>query len=153
MFKFFSKPVVNSIKVYHNNSQLSNQLLNKLNNYNLSFSKCHEPISIQDFNYCLNNIIDVHPDNKDILMSLFGKKKYESLTIDDFKSVNHPLIIDYKHNLIAADEKSFNRLMTNYNLCGIQHFNNDSRSKKKWQEDFKQLSLIQPRVQEYADLF
>lgn len=153
MFKFFKKPVVNSIKVYHNNTQLSNQLLNKLNNYNMNFSKSQETILIQDFNYCLNNVVDVHPDNKDILLSLFGKKRYDNLEIQDFKQVSHPLIIDYKHNLIAADEKSFNRLMSNYNECGIQDFRNDVKKKSKWQEDYRRLSLVSPGVQEYADLF
>ena len=31
-----------------------------------------------------------------------------------------PLIIDYRHKLLANDDVSFNRIMANYLSCGIQ---------------------------------
>lgn len=153
-----NQPVVSSIKIYHNNTALSNQLYNKLSNYKLSFETAQESLSKRDFKFIIDNCIDIHPDTKNIMHSLFNKGKYEILDEKDYKQINHPIIIDYTNKLIAVDNKSFDRLMTNYNTCGMQNFTNDdcvAIPKSKMSEEYKSVNsnLIHPHVAEYADLF
>lgn len=138
------------IKIYTNSSSESKVLFNKLLNYKLNYTSTTDSISEKDFNYLISTR-DFHPDNKKIVHSIFNIEKYKDISALDYKKVSAPLIIDYKYNNIAADQASFNRLMSNYLTCGNQEFNN--HSPVDYIDEYNKLCLVGPGMQEYADLF
>ncbi|CAN3372399.1 hypothetical protein DIURU_002461 [Diutina rugosa] len=129
IFKNTKSNAAPKIRVYHNCSPLSRQLYSKLHNhcnekYQIDLQK-KQTISEDDFKF-LMDVVDVHPDNKNIIYNLFEKHPSQDLTIEDFKSIQAPLIIDYKNKLVAADCVSFDRVLSNYATCGMQNFTNDT---------------------------
>lgn len=98
-----------------------------------------------DFKF-LKECVDVHPENKAIIHRLFGKNQFDSLSDEDFNRVNLglPLVIDYANKLVASDCESFDRILANYNGCGMQHF----RFAEHAEHD-----LVHPNCADYADLF
>ncbi|KAK6199942.1 uncharacterized protein RJT21DRAFT_37755 [Scheffersomyces amazonensis] len=144
------------ITIYHNsNSLLSSNLFSKLNHYGdlpNKFSidlKLNQSLTNDDYEFIKSECIDIHPDNRSILMQIIlGDNQTSTATVksDDsrgniankhriLKNFNNlpdspnfhndknvSLIIDYQNKLIANDEQSFDRIMVNYLSCGIQNF-------------------------------
>ncbi|KAK6460873.1 hypothetical protein DFJ63DRAFT_314675 [Scheffersomyces coipomensis] len=130
------------ITIYHNsNSLLSSNLFSKLNHYSdlpNKFSidlKLNQSLSNQDYDFIKDECVDIHPDNRSILMQIMNIKHDqkqnmvqnfhqlpESPNFNNNNNKNISLIIDYKNKLIANDEASFDRIMVNYLSCGIQNF-------------------------------
>ncbi|EGW29877.1 uncharacterized protein SPAPADRAFT_63497 [Spathaspora passalidarum NRRL Y-27907] len=100
--------------------------------------KFNQGLSKTDYDFIMNECVDIHPDNQSIMLQLlYGvshdkRKLIKSFDLHDelysnFDRVsqlsreNGPLIIDYNNKLIANDEASFDRIMVNYLSCGIQN--------------------------------
>ena len=144
------------ITIYHNPScNQAAQLLQKLNNYAalpctankysgntigaLLLSKFNidvkssQHLSFEDYQFIVDECLDIHPDNKIIASKLFKEgqvDKYLHLSAQDFVKLckdamsKSTVIIDYSNRLIANDEATFDRIMANYLSCGIQHSSN-----------------------------
>jgi len=218
------KPSTSITIYHNTNSLLSNSLLAKLNNYSelpctlhkykdsksnqvtynttitsnrAKFNvdlKLNQQLSQQDFDFMVGECVDIHPDNRSILIQLLlndsSKQKSKLLKNFDlhdqqvnFDAVKHntkkfPIIIDYTNKLIANDETSFDRIISNYISCGIQNFlqskpvrfveevnsNNSGnyltfkqqpqqQSQTQQQQNPLNHNLIHPHIAEFADLF
>jgi len=119
----------------------------------------NKPLSYGDYMFIMENCIDMHPDNKAILekhLKLNKSYSFEPLGIECFEKLTtvatEPLIIDFKNNLIANDDKSFDRIMSNYLSCGKQNASNiNARPKKKRSADINE--VVHPHIAEFADLY
>ncbi|KAI5965026.1 hypothetical protein KGF57_000819 [Candida theae] len=102
-----------------------------------------------DHKFIIEQCLDIHPDNTRVIIQSVSNVDFKKLSKQDkFDIVEQlqdydkflstltnnqdveassqgvlramPLIIDYKHKLLANDDVSFNRIMANYLSCGIQ---------------------------------
>ncbi|CUM65058.1 uncharacterized protein PRCAT00002680001 [Priceomyces carsonii] len=175
----------NPITIYHQtNSHASAQLLSKLHAYSMLPStlnkydqyldvqtqpfkfqvniKINKGLSYQDYLFIMNECLDIHPDNKQILQRLMKLNKSYDMNVlsrESFEkllqgiTLSEPLVIDYKNNLIANDEKTFDRIMANYLSCGIQHSYNVNNLNPTGRTTSSQMHEVHPHVAEFADLF
>lgn len=223
-----TRPSTSIAIYHNTNSLLSNSLLSKLSNYselpctlhkykdaksdkilyNTTLTankhkfnidlKLNQTLSKKDFKFIIDECVDIHPDNRSILIQLLmndassnaavnKSKLIKNFNIHDEKVVSYdtvknntikfPIIIDYNNKLIANDETSFDRIMSNYSACGIQNFlqskpvknlvdeinsngsGNHLLFKQAQAQSQQQLlpimnqNLIHPHIAEFADLF
>lgn len=94
----------------------------------------------EDHKFIIDQCLDIHPDNTRVIIQSVSNVDFKKLSkqekfnlieqLQDYDKLlgisNNestrlmPLIIDYKHKLLANDDVSFNRIMANYLSCGIQ---------------------------------
>lgn len=96
----------------------------------------------EDHQFIIEQCLDIHPDNTRVMIQSVSNADFKKLSkkeklgiieqLQDYDTLVHalnndpsltrsmPLIIDYKHKLLANDDVSFNRIMANYLSCGIQ---------------------------------
>ncbi|KAI5958756.1 hypothetical protein CANMA_004173 [Candida margitis] len=94
----------------------------------------------EDHKFIIDQCLDIHPDNTRVMIQSVSNVDFKKLSkqerfnlveqLQDYdylvSNLNNdstrsmPLIIDYKHKLLANDDVSFNRIMANYLSCGIQ---------------------------------
>lgn len=165
------------ITIYHNpTSRLSTQLLNKLNNYaslpctadkfggsatlttKFNINVKEEQLSFDDYQFIVDECLDMHPDNRRIASLLFKNgefTKYCNLSLQDFNKIckinltKSSLVIDYANKLVANDEATFDRIMANYLSCGIQQSSNGNiRNISEDHIIIKRTETIKPEVKE-----
>lgn len=136
-----AKPMVT---IYPGEFGLSSQVFSKLNQH------CRGQFEIEtksgmlcpnDFKFLID-CVEMHPDNKTIIHKLFGKRQFDELSDGDFSRMipRLPLVIDYNNKLVATDCGLIDRILAQYNGCGMQHFRVDH-------------NLVHPNCAEFADLF
>lgn len=161
------------VAIYHNATlPISNHLLNKMSQLQgTKFAmdvKTNEPLSFHDYKFIINECLDMHPKNKSILRDLL---KTNDPHLGEFGKLangpieQYPIIIDYNNKLLANDETSFDRIMQNYLLCGIQHATNGNirstlpgnyvttATHPLGTKHTANANLVHPHVAEFADLF
>ena len=102
----------------------------------------------QDHQFIIDQCLNIHPDNTRVIIQSVSNIDFKKLSkqeklklveqlqdydklvaiVNSGSSVSNtttstrsmPLIIDYRHKLLANDDVSFNRIMANYLSCGIQ---------------------------------
>ncbi|CAI5760467.1 unnamed protein product [Candida verbasci] len=159
-----------NLVIYHNsNSLLSHNLLNKLNSFNEKncrfklIDKANQSITESDFNFIINETLMIHPDNKSIILQLIHEnnnkiKLLKSFDLHDtihnyqnFKNlIPNLLIIDYGNKLIANDQVSIDRIVSNYTSCGLQNLSNNA-SAGNINKDIK--NVLHPNIAEYCELY
>ncbi|CAN3357302.1 hypothetical protein DICA3_C09714 [Diutina catenulata] len=153
LLRSFAKPKPTLTIFAQSNCASTTQLYSKLNlhcNNNYQIETRTDALKGRDLQFLLDECVDVHPENKSIIHALVGKRASEELCASDFtKAAQQPLVIDWQNRLVATDCKSFDRILANYNGCGMQNFGATANHESPVFDH----NLVHPNCAEFADLF
>ncbi|EGV64807.1 hypothetical protein PSN45_005158 [Yamadazyma tenuis] len=133
--------------------KLNLSLLNKLNSYNIKVVLKDKPC-YQDYKMIHNSFLHIHPDNLSILVASYpelfkASHQNSKMYLNDLNMVsagefnrlkfNGPLVFDANNNLLANNDLTISRLLSNHDPMAHNHINLHN--------------LVHPHRAEFADLF